>query len=41
MSPAEREPVLAEVERIFDEHAVDGVLELPYVTACYRAPKSG
>ena len=41
MPPAEREPVLAAVERIFDEHAVDDVLELPYVTACYRATKSG
>jgi SAM-dependent methyltransferase len=32
----EREPVLAEVERLFDEHAVEGSIELPYVTECYR-----
>lgn len=37
LTPAERVPVLARVERIFDEHAVDGVLELPYVTECFRA----
>jgi hypothetical protein len=37
LTPAERAPVLARVERIFDEHAVDGVLELPYVTECFRA----
>jgi ubiquinone/menaquinone biosynthesis C-methylase UbiE len=38
--PEEREPVLAEAERIFDEHAVGGGVELPYVTECYRATKS-
>jgi SAM-dependent methyltransferase len=35
----ERERVLAEVERLFDEHARGGQLELPYVTECYRAEK--
>ena len=25
------------VERLFDEHAVDGLVELPYVTECFRA----
>ena len=38
--PEEREPVLADVERLFDEHAVDGAIELPYVTECYRADKN-
>jgi len=35
--PAEREPVLAAVARLFDRHAVDGVIELPYLTQCFRA----
>jgi SAM-dependent methyltransferase len=34
---AEREPVLAAVDRLFDEHAEDGVVDLPYVTQCFRA----
>ena len=34
---AERKPILDGVERLFDEHAVDGAIELPYVTECYRA----
>jgi SAM-dependent methyltransferase len=34
---AEREKVLADVERLFDEHAIGGELALPYVTECYRA----
>jgi SAM-dependent methyltransferase len=38
--PEEREKVLAEVERLFDEHAVAGELQLPYVTECYRATKA-
>jgi SAM-dependent methyltransferase len=33
----ERAPVLARVQQIFDEHAVEGVIELPYVTECFRA----
>jgi SAM-dependent methyltransferase len=37
LPPAERKPVLVGVERLFDEHAVDGSIELPYVTECYRA----
>lgn len=37
LTPEERAPVLARVERVFDEHAVEGVLELPYVTECFRA----
>jgi len=38
--PAERDAILAEVEQLFDEHASGGVLELPYVTECYRTTKS-
>jgi hypothetical protein len=37
---AERKPVLDSVAQLFDEHADDGVLELPYVTECYRARKT-
>jgi SAM-dependent methyltransferase len=37
LAPEERAPVLDRVERIFDEHAVEGMLELPYVTECFRA----
>ena len=29
--------MLDRVERLFDEHAVDGLVELPYVTECFRA----
>jgi len=36
LPPAERQPILDDVERLFDEHAVDGSIELPYVTECYR-----
>jgi SAM-dependent methyltransferase len=35
----ERDKVLADVERLFDEHASGGELELPYVTQCFRAAK--
>lgn len=38
--PEEREPVLAEVDRLFDEHAVEGSIELPYVTECYRTARA-
>jgi SAM-dependent methyltransferase len=37
LPPDERKPVLDDVERLFDEHASDGTIELPYVTECYRA----
>ncbi len=37
LTPDERLPVLANVERIFAEHQVDGIVELPYVTECFRA----
>ena len=38
--PEEREPVLGEVDRLFDEHAVDDAIELPYVIECYRTEKA-
>jgi SAM-dependent methyltransferase len=38
--PEEREEVLGEVQRLFDEHAVSGELELPYRTECFRATKA-
>jgi len=33
----ERAPVLDRAGRIFDEHAVNGTIELPYLTECFRA----
>jgi len=36
---AERIPVLQNVDAIFTEHARDGVLELPYLTECFRATR--
>jgi hypothetical protein len=36
-TPAERAPVLAAVDALFDTHAVAGMVELPYVTECFRA----
>jgi SAM-dependent methyltransferase len=39
MTPDERAPVFEQVELLFDEHAVDGAVELPYVTECFRAPR--
>jgi len=36
---AERDKTLAEVDRLFDEHAVGDAVELPYVTECYRASR--
>lgn len=38
-SEAERAPVLAEAGRIFDAHAVDGTIELAYLTECFRASR--
>ena len=40
MPTGEQEEVLAEVVRLFDEHASGGEIELPYVTECYRAAKA-
>ena len=39
LPPAERKPILDGVERLFDEHAVNGSIELPYATECYRAER--
>lgn len=39
LTPDERRPVLDRVELIFDAHAVDGLLELPYAAECYRAAR--
>ena len=39
LGPEERAPVLDRVEQIFEEHEVDGMIELPYVTQCFRAPR--
>jgi len=35
----EREPVFAAVSEIFDQHAADGMIELHYVTECFRAQR--
>jgi ubiquinone/menaquinone biosynthesis C-methylase UbiE len=37
LPPAEREPILREVDALFTAHARDGILRLPYVTVCFRA----
>jgi len=39
LGPAERAPVLDRVGTIFEEHQIDGMIELPYVTQCFRAPR--
>jgi SAM-dependent methyltransferase len=39
LPPAEREPILDGVARLFDERAEEGTIELPYVTECYRTAK--
>ena len=39
MAPEERTPVLVRVERLFDEHAANGFVELPYVTECFHAAR--
>jgi SAM-dependent methyltransferase len=36
----ERGRVLARVDALFDAHARDGVLSLPYVTECFRATRA-
>ena len=38
LSEEERRPVLEHVEALFDAHATDGTLAMPYVTECFRAP---
>jgi SAM-dependent methyltransferase len=39
LSEDERAPVLGRVDRLFDEHARDGLLTLPYVVECFRAER--
>jgi len=39
LPPDEREPVLDRVDGIFDLHASDGMVSLPYVTVCFRATR--
>ena len=39
LTPEERVPILEKVDRIFDEHARDGILRLPYMTECFRASR--
>jgi ubiquinone/menaquinone biosynthesis C-methylase UbiE len=42
LPPAEREPVLEAVGRLYDETAdADGRVRLPYVTECFRATERG
>jgi SAM-dependent methyltransferase len=36
-APAEQKAILGAVDRLFDEHATEGEIELPYVTECFRA----
>ena len=33
----EQERILADVDRLFADHALGAEIELPYVTECYRA----
>jgi SAM-dependent methyltransferase len=37
LTDEERRPVLERVDALFDANAVDGEIELPYVTRCFRA----
>ena len=39
LSAEEQAPVLQNVDDLFTEHARDGVLELPYLTECFRATR--
>jgi SAM-dependent methyltransferase len=39
LSEDERAPILGRVDRLFDEHARDGLLTLPYVVECFRAER--
>jgi SAM-dependent methyltransferase len=36
LTEEERRPVLDHVEELFDAHATDGMLAMPYVTECFR-----
>lgn len=39
MTEKERRPVFARLDALFDAHAVDGELALPYLTECFRAAR--
>lgn len=39
-TPEERAPVLSAVDRIFDVHGDGRMIELPYRTDCFRAPRT-
>lgn len=39
LSDEERAPVLARVDDLFEEHARDGVVRLPYLVECFRAAR--
>ena len=39
LSEDERRPVLEHVGSLFDAHAADGALAMPYVTECFRAAR--
>ena len=41
LPPAEREPILEIVGRLYDEEAGPDGLRLPYVTECFRAERRG
>jgi hypothetical protein len=41
LPPADREPVLEAVGRLYDETANGGVVRLVYVTDCFRARRAG
>ena len=36
----ERRPVLERIDTLFEAHATDGVLTMPYVTECFRAART-
>lgn len=40
LTPGERAPVLSAVDELFAEHASEGVLDLPYLTVCFRAARA-
>ena len=39
LSDEERAPIFARVDELFDHHARDGVVRLPYLAECFRASR--
>jgi hypothetical protein len=39
LTEEEQRPVLDHAAELFDRHATDGVLLMPYVTECFRAAR--